>query len=481
MNKVKCIFFIFSFFTSIYSLKAQYPNPLKKITVYTTAQNTDMRLSKGGTLVFTNLQMPPEKESCVFIDPSKKFQTLLGIGGALTDASAEVFAKLSKETQQELLTAYYDRIKGIGYTLARTNMNSCDFSSDSYSYVNDGDVKLSTFNIAHDKTFKLPLIKQAIKAAGGRLTIFFSPWSPPAWMKNNNNMLHGGELLTQYRQTWANYFAKFIKAYAAQGINFWGLTVQNEPMAQQTWESCVFSADKERDFVKNYLGPTLEKQGLANKKIVIWDHNRDYMHQYAGTILNDPLAAKYIWGVGYHWYEPWKGGDMQFANEQKIAESFPNKNLLFTEGCNGDFDIKKLNNWENGERYGYSMINDFNFGTVGWTDWNILLDEHGGPNHIGNYCFAPVHADTKTGKLTYTSAYYYLGHFSKFIRPGARRVAASSGQDQLFATAFINPDKTLVVVVMNKSDKKAAYHLWITNKAADVQALPHSISTYVIE
>ena len=246
--------------------------------------------------------------------------------------------KCRLNVQKQLLTAYYDKVNGIGYTLARTNIHSCDFSSASYTYVSDGDKELKTFNIDHDRQFRIPLIKQAIAASGGRLTLFVSPWSPPAWMKDNNSMIEGGKLLPQYRQSWANYFVKFINAYQKEGIPVWGLTLQNEPMAKQTWESCYFSAEDERDFIKTYLGPTLIKGGMADKKLLAWDHNRDLIYQTASTILNDKEAAKYIWGIGYHWYETWTGSAMMFDNVRRVAETFPDKKLMFTEGCADRFD-----------------------------------------------------------------------------------------------------------------------------------------------
>jgi glucosylceramidase len=451
------------------------------ITVFTTAENTKLRLTETGKLHFKPSKQPMETEVCIFVDPAKSFQTLTGIGGALTDASAETFAKLPKDKQQELLQAYYNPVKGIGYTLARTNIQSCDFSSDTYSYVAEHDSLLKTFSVQHDQQYRIPFIKAAIAAAGGKLTLFVSPWSPPSWMKDNNNVLQGGKLLPKYYQAWANFFVKFIRTYEALGIPVWGLSVQNEPMAKQKWESCIYTAEEERDFIKWYLGPTLQKQGMSSKKLIAWDHNRDLVYQRASTILEDPAAAKYIWGIGYHWYETWTGSDMQFDNVQKVKESFPGINLLFTEGCIESFKRERINEWFIGERYGYSMVNDFNSGTVAWTDWNILLDETGGPNHVGNFCFAPVHADTKTGELIYTNAYYYLGHFSKFIRPGAKRVISSSNRTQLQTTAFLNKDGKLAVVVLNLTDKEIPYQLWIKGKAAPTVSLPHSIATLVVE
>ena len=174
---------------------------------------------------------------------------------------------------------------------------------------------------------------------------------------------------------------------------------------------------------------------MGDKKIIIWDHNRDLVFHRASTILDDPAAAKYVWGVGYHWYS----GD-EFNNLKLVQDAYPKINLLATEACNYPWSFEKIDEWHWGENYGRNMISDFNNGAVGWTDWNILLDETGGPNHVGNFCYAPVHGDTRTGQLHYMSSYYYLGHFSKFIRPGAKRIACASMTDDLLTTAFQNKD-----------------------------------------
>ena len=449
------------------------------VTVYTTAENTNYRLTKTDNLQFTDFGQPAEGQVVIIVDATHTYQTMLGIGGAITDASAETFAKLPADVQKRFLTSYYSATDGIGYTLARTNIHSCDFSSASYTYVTDEDKDLKTFSIDHDRKFRIPLIQQATAAAGGKLILYVSPWSPPAWMKDNHDMLHGGKLLPEYRQTWANYFIKFIKAYEKEGIPVWGLTLQNEPLAKQTWESCNYTAEDERDFIKGYLGPTLNSSGMGDKKLIAWDHNRDLIYQTASTILNDKDAAKYVWGIGYHWYETWTGSAMMFDNVRKVEEAYPDKNLIFTEGCADRFDAAKINDWSHGEMYGNSMIHDFNNGTVGWTDWNILVDETGGPNHVGNFCFAPVIGDTKKGELIYTNSYYYIGHFSKFIRPGAKRITSSSNRDMLVTTAFQNQDGKIVVVVMNNSDQKVPYFLWMNGKAAKTESLPHSIVSMI--
>jgi glucosylceramidase len=451
----------------------------KTVAVYTSADSTNFRLTKTGELQFKELRQPLETQTCVFVNPDKTFQTFVGIGGAITDASAEVFAKLTPEKQQEFLNAYFSKDKGIGYTLVRTNMNSCDFSSGSYTYIQEGDAELKTFNIQPDRQFKIPLIKKAMATIGNKATFYISPWSPPAFMKDNKNMLFGGKLLPEYRQAWANYYVKYINALEKEGLPVWGLTIQNEPMAKQIWESCIFTAEEERDFLRDYLGPTLQKAGLGSKKITVWDHNRDLLLQRATTILDDPQASKYVWGIGFHWYESWSGGDQMFDNVGKVNELYPSKKLMFTEGCVEKFDANKYQLWKNGQRYGKSMINDFNNGTVAWTDWNILLDQNGGPNHVKNFCFAPLHADTTTGELIYTPSYYFIGHFSKFIEKGAKRVSSAASRSQLLTTSFINGDGKVVTVVMNQSNLKINYFLCVGTSATEVSILPNAIQTLV--
>ncbi|MEM6685741.1 MAG: glycoside hydrolase family 30 protein [Bacteroidota bacterium] len=450
----------------------------QKATVFTTAENTDLRLSNEGNVSFSKAVQPLETEITVFVNPHKKFQEFLGIGGAITDASAEVFSQLSTDKQEELLNAYYAD-EGINYNIIRTSIHSCDFGLGSFTYIEEGDEKLETFSIEKDKEKRIPMIKRATDLIQDDLVFYASPWSPPAFMKTNNHMLRGGKLLPKYYQNWADYFVKFIQAYEAEGIPVWGVTIQNEPMATQRWESCIYSAEEERDFLKNNLGPTFEKHGFGAKNIVVWDHNRDLISHRANTIFEDAEAAKYAWGIGFHWYETWTGGDAKYENLANINTSFPTKNLLFTEGCQEKFDEKEYQRWSNAERYGNSMINDFNNGTVGWTDWNVLLDHTGGPNHVQNFCFAPIHADTRTNELIYTPTYYYIGHFSKFIQPKAKRISTTTSRSTLESTSFQNPDGKIITVVMNKTDEKVAYKLIVEGKEIILSILPHAMQSLV--
>ena len=451
----------------------------KTLQVYTTAQNTTLRLTKTSEQIFKDRVQPLETEIAIFVNPRKTFQEYLGIGGAITDASAEVFATLNEAQQEELLRSLYGK-EGIGYNIIRTSIHSSDFGLGSHTYIEEGDASLETFTIEKDKEKRIPFIKRAIDLIKKEDLVFYaSPWSPPAFMKTNKNMLKGGKLLPEFRQSWADYYVKFIKAYEKEGIPVWGLTIQNEPMAVQRWESCIYTAAEERDFLKNYLGPTLEKEGLGDKNIVVWDHNRDLISDRANTIFEDPEASKYAWGIGFHWYETWTGGLPKYDNLKNINESFPSKNMLFTEGCAEAFDSEKLQFWPNAERYGNSMINDFNSGVVGWTDWNILLDERGGPNHVQNFCFAPIHANTKTGELIYTPTYYYIGHFSKFIKPGALRVSTTTSRTAIESTSFKNKNGKMVTVVMNKTGTKMGYKLIVGGSETYLEIEPRAMQTII--
>lgn len=443
------------------------------VQVICTAQDRGERLAERPSVPFgpqSSYEVPS-----LLIDPARRYQTIEGFGGAFTEAAAYTFARLKPEAQSAILTAYFDPIDGNGYTLCRTHINSCDFALGNYAYDEvEGDVELKHFSIERDRRYIIPFIRAATQVAGVPIKFFASPWSPPAWMKTNGEMNHGGKLKPEYRTAWARYYVRYVKAYAEEGIPIWGLTVQNEPEAVQTWDSCVYTAEEERDFVRDHLGPELKSAGLGYLRLMIWDHNRDRLYERAKVVYDDPKAAQYVWGAAFHWYV----GD-NFDNVQRVHDAYPDKHLLFTEGCQEGGP--HLGEWGLGERYAHSIINDLNRWTEGWVDWNLLLDETGGPNHVGNYCSAPIIANTATCDLeglTFQSSYYYIGHFSRFIRPGAQRILCAPTLDALEATAFINVDGVIAVVVMNRTEKTIAYCLEYAGKSAQVEAPAHSITTF---
>jgi glucosylceramidase len=363
----------------------------------------------------------------------------------------------------------------------RTTIHSSDFSSGSYTYVKDGDRTLASFSIEHDMKYRVPLLRQALaagQAKGTQMRVFASPWSAPAWMKSNKSMVGGGTLLPEYRDTWAQYIVRFVKAYEKAGIPLWGLSIQNEPMAKQTWESMIYTAEDETRFLGDHLGPALKAAGLQDKKVIVWDHNRDLLPQRAAHILADKKARPYIWGVGYHWYETWAKGEPMHRNLAAVHEAYPDVPFLLTESSIEKFDPAQMQSWANGERYGSEILADLNAGSSGWVDWNMLLDSRGGPNHVGNYCFALLHA-SDDGQLIFTPSYAYMGHFTRYIKPKARRVSAATSRSTLDATAFRNPDGSLAVVVMNKTDKPQHYRLIVDGAEVAVDIPAHAIQTAV--
>lgn len=422
---------------------------------------------------------PLETEIAVFVDSGHAHQEIFGFGGALTDAVAEVHAKLTPAARQAFLDAYFDPKDGIGYTILRTSIHSSDFGSETYTYVRDGDRSLASFDIGHDLKLRIPLLRQALAAglaAGMPVRVLATPWSAPAWMKSNKSMLSGGSLLPEYRDAWAQYYVKFVQAYEKAGVPIWGLSVQNEPMAKQTWESMIYTADEETRFLADHLGPTLQNAGLGSKKLLAWDHNRDLLPMRAKSLMADPKARGYLWGIAYHWYETWTGGAPLHRNVAAVHEAYPQMNLLMTEGCVEKFDPARLQSWANAERYAREMIGDFNAGAVGWVDWNLLLDARGGPNHKQNYCFAPLHA-SDDGQLVFTPIYAAIGHFSRYVRPQARRIGATTSRSTLDATAFRNPDGVLAIVVMNRTDAAVRYRLQVDGMETTVDIPARGLQT----
>lgn len=417
------------------------------------------------------------KREVVVINTNQKFQKLIGFGGAFTEAASSTFYTLDEDKQKEVLAAYFDKENGLGYNLGRVHIHSCDFAFGNYTYIEDGDKNLDTFDISHEDKWVVPLIKSAMEVAKENIQLLASPWSPPAFMKDTKEMNYGGKLLDEYKQSWANYYVKFIEHMAKRDIDIWGVSVQNEPQAVQTWDSCVYSSEDERDFVKNNLGPAMHEAGYSDKAIIIWDHNRDIMVERALTILSDEEANKYIWGVGNHWYV-----SEDFNNLSIVKNMYPDKHLIFTEGC-VEFGIYgDASRWENGEMYGRNIIGDFNNYCEGFIDWNLYLNEIGGPNHVGNYCEAPIMIDTKNGGVKYNPSYYYIGHFSKYIKKDAVRVSSCISEklksEKLHVVSFVNIDESIVVVIQNEGWIKELT-LMIDGKGCNITVPNRSITTYV--
>lgn len=432
----------------------------------------ESRLSEGlfwqAVNKFKSEQVKPHESSILTINPHQTYQTHIGFGGAFTESAAYTWSKLSKDKQQDIINLYFSQ-SGLAYTMGRTHINSCDFSLENYDYVKPFDSELKSFDISREEAYVIPMIKEAMKHVPN-IKLLASPWSPPYWMKTNQNMNHGGKLLPEYKQVWANYYVKYLDEMLKRGIPYWAISVQNEPAAVQTWDSCIYSAEEERDFIKEALGPTIK---AYNKDIRIlgWDHNRDIIVQRAKTLLEDEVSASYTWGIANHWYV-----SEDFKQLSIVKEMFPDTHLIFTEGCiEGG---PKPGAWLTGLRYARNMIGDLSNHVEGWIEWNLTLDLQGGPNHVGNFCDAPILIDTNHNRYIINSSYYAIGHFSKFIHEGAKRIHVEGDYPKgVSMVAYQNKDQSIVMVLLNESDELKKVNIAIEHEIMAVELHPHSLLT----
>ncbi|WP_423188902.1 glycoside hydrolase family 30 protein [Alkalibacterium sp. f15] len=418
----------------------------------------------------TSEDQPSNKQ--LTVDSNKTYQTWMGFGGALTEAATYTLDQIPKDKKESILQAYYDPKDGLGYTLGRLHIASCDFSLGHYDYIEENDEKLESFSLDHEEKWVLPTLRRAQEIAGQPLTLVASPWSPSAWMKTNGDRNHGGKLKKEYYTLWAQFIARYLREMQTKGFDIEAITVQNEPAATQVWDSCEYTAEEEAEMVK-VLSRVFKEDNL-DVNIIIWDHNRDIMFERADTVLKDDAANQAVWGIGNHWYM-----SEDFEELSKVHDKYPDKHLIFTEGCiEGGV---QLGAWHTGERYARNIMGDMNNWLEGFLDWNIVLDEKGGPNHVGNYCDAPVIADTKEDVVYYNSSYYFIGHLSKFIKPGAKRVHTEMNGEDLAVVAFQNADGSVATVLLNETDEASDLTVKTDNEAVTVHIPAHSITTVVAE
>jgi len=445
-----------------------------------------------------------ENPSVVRLDPTKFYQTITGFGGSFTESSAYLLNQLSQENRQKILRAYFST-EGAQYSLTRTHINSCDFSLGQYSYAPvAGDLELTNFSVKEDMDDIIPMIKEAMGVSEEGFKIIASPWTAPPWMKDNQAWV-GGKLLPEYYPTWALFFSKYLDAYQAEGIDVWGLTVENEPHGNgNNWESMHYSPQEMTDFVQNHLGPKLEGDGKGHVKILGYDQNRDGLKEWVDEMYKDEASSKYYAGTAVHWYE---STFMIFPEALQYAhDRAPDKYLIQTEAC-VDSEVphwqddawywsKEATDWgwdwapaHQKEwhpkyspvfRYAGDIIGCLNNWVDGWVDWNMVLDKQGGPNWFKNWCVAPVIVDTEADEVYFTPIYYTLSHFSKFIRPGAQIIKVENSDDSLQITAAKNPNGTIAVVVFNETEEAKYYELEFGEKSKQISIEPKAIQTVLI-
>lgn len=436
--------------------------------------------------------------------PETKFQTITGFGGSFTEASASLLNKLSKKNRELILRAYFGS-EGARYSLTRTHMNSCDFSLGNYSYAPvPGDMDLVSFTIDEDRDDLIPMIKEAMAISEDGFKIIASPWTAPPWMKDNNSWV-GGKLLPEYAESWALFFSKYINAYQHEGIEIWGVTVENEPLGNgNNWESMHFTAQEMADFVNTHLGPVLEKNN-QKVKILAYDQNRgEELEEWAKLIYKDEASSKYFDGFAIHWYAStydWFPHSLNVTHE--LA---PDKYLIQSEAC-VDAEVphwqddqwywsKEATDWgwdwapEDQKalhpkyvpvyRYARDIIGCLNNWVDGWVDWNMVLDRQGGPNWFKNWCVAPVIVDPENDEVYFTPLYYTLAHFSKYIRPGAVRIGFENPDQELMVTAAQNPDGTIAVVLLNMNAESRLVKLSLGKREITVPINAQALQTVIV-
>lgn len=431
---------------------------------------------------------PATTEDCIVnVFDDITYQEVLGFGGAFTESAAYNYSLMDDATKKLFMELYFDRQNGIGYNMGRTHINSCDFSVDIYSYVKEGDTDLSSFHIDRDKKYIIPFLKDAMKYCDDELFLFASPWSPPAYMKDNSSMIRGGKLKDEYKTVWAKYYAKYIKAFANEGIKISAITIQNEPHAVQSWESCWYEPEDEASFIGTYLIPALDRENLSDVKIIIWDHNKERVYDRAKKVLSTSAVNERVWAVGHHWYS----GD-HFDGLRLVYEQL-HKPLICTEFCGGiDSDAHVL-----AERYIKEMCGNFNNYEIGSCDWNILLSNDGGPYHNRTEkstarpgviyeskdggCHAPILYHQAEKKMIVTPIYYYIGHFSKYVMRHAKRIATTKYTEQIAVCGFQNPDNSIAVVLANLADNPAPITLRRNDICTSIELEPHSAATVLFE
>lgn len=405
------------------------------------------------------------------IVPYQKYQRIKGFGGAMTDAAAIDILSLSAGAQEQLLQQYFSK-EGIGYSIVRVPMASCDFSTRLYTYADTpGDYNLENFTLApEDVNMKIPLLLRAQALSPRPLSLLGSAWSAPAWMKTNGALTGKGSLKGQpggkEHKAWAQYYIRFLEEYAKYNLTFWALTTGNEPSAGQmtnySFQALGFTPEEQRDWVALDLGPALLSSSHSHTHILILDDNRLLLPHWAKVVLSDVHAARYIHGVAVHWYM-----DSLVPAEASLGAThqlYPEYYLFGTEACAGwnpaDRGVK-LGSWDRAEQYAHDILEDLNHYVVGWTDWNLALDQTGGPNWVENFVDSPIIVDAKRDVFYKQPTFYSMAHFSTFLWEGSQRVGVSaSRKSQLEFSAFARQDGSVVLIVLNRSSSAVQFEVW---------------------
>ena len=418
---------------------------------------------------------PPDAEGREndLINPSPRLtdQIWEGFGAAVTDSAGFVYSLMAPEQQETFLRRCFDP-DGLGYRLVRVPVDSCDFSLETYEAAPGGD--LGRFSMERAGRYILPLLEDIRRTAPHPVRLMLSPWSPPAAFKSNGERCHGGRCLRQYWRDWAEYLCRYIEEFEARGFEVARISLQNEPKAVQNWDSCLWSAEEERDFLVQEMKPALLRHGLDRVEVFLWDHNKERVLDRALAIL-DEEAGPCADGLAFHWYS----GD-HFEALELLHRAFPEKKLILSESCLEYSKLDVSNPAANVERVAHEILGDLRGGMSAFYDWNLLLDRQGGPNHVGNFCHAPVLYDREAGTLLPQNLYDGLWHFARFLQPGSVRIGSSCCTADLEHAAFRRPDGSLLLVVLNRTGQGQDRFLRLEEQLAPQTFPAHSLTTLLI-
>lgn len=415
-----------------------------------------------------------QENQAVNLHPEFRYQTFEGFGGSMTEAAAYIWHTMPPERKEEFMQAYFGK-DGLCYTQARMAIDSCDACLGNYAAMEEKDPAFESFSLERDERYILPFWENAKKVSASPIQVMLSPWSPPAFMKTNKDKNHGGRLKEEYRGMWAEYLCRFLEGYRKKGVTVKRISIQNEPAAVQIWDSCVYSAEEEKEFLRDYLYPALCAHGLTDLEIFIWDHNKERLLERALETI-DADTDRMITGMAFHWYS----GD-HFEALQMAHEKFPKKKLLFSEGCVEYSKFAAKDQLADARMYGHDITGNLNHGACAFIDWCILLNEKGGPNHVDNFVDAPIMYDKASDHMEKKLSYYYIAHFSRVIVPGSIRIGFSRYTDKLDVTAFLRPDGQVAVVLMNRTAERMPVYLRMRGEVLPVTVEQNAIMTVLID
>lgn len=407
----------------------------------------------------------PEGAELIEIDEKTAYQTVLGIGSSLEHATCFNISLLAPEKQGEVVKKLVDPKEGIGMNLMRICIGTSDFTGDpwySYDDVPEGqtDPELSAFSIEKDRAYLLPILKMA-RQANPDLLFFASPWSPPGWMKEGGKGMCGGTLKREWYGAYAGYLARFVKAYEAEGIPIYAMTLQNEPGVNSAqYPSCRWSGEQQRDFIRDHVGPVFRQAGIS-PRIWCFDHNFNNL-PFPRAVLGDPEAAKYVEGTAFHLYEG------RPAAMSELHHEFPDKAIYFSEGS--VYDV----------RGALQIISYFRNWARSYNAWVTVIDQDRKPNNGPHECDPTmIVIDSRAKALTYRFDYYMYGHFSRFVQRGAARIASTEGDRACNNVAFKNPDGSVALIAANDGDEPRRIALGAGGGFATHMLGPRSVATYM--